>query len=75
MNYLKLLLLVVSLSFMASTTSAQVVLVEPGHALTPIADSFAPIDPSQSMLDSACIFFDSVRRPIPDTPRSGAGDL
>jgi len=40
----------------ASTVSAQIVAVEPGHTLTQIADSFAPLDPSQSGLDTACAF-------------------
>ena len=40
----------------ASTVSAQVVAVEPGHALNQIADSVAPLDPSQADLDLLCAF-------------------
>ena len=35
---------------------ATVTLVEPGHTLTQIADSCAPLDPSQTQLDTACAF-------------------
>ena len=40
----------------ASTVSAQIVAVEPGHALNQIADSVAPLDPSQADLDLLCAF-------------------
>lgn len=52
MKYLGVLAAAIAVLFTGRLSVAQVVLVEPGHALRKIVDSAEPLDPSQTRLDT-----------------------